>query len=90
MSPFSPQELQPLEVNFDEHTTQALKAFKCSSTSAATPQKHGIKRRHIFETIEQRRRSVTGRNDMTRVVISLGNVSIDAIFTAVALLYNEV
>lgn len=76
MVPSSPQELQPLEVNLPLLHAQALKEFKCSSTSAATPQNDGAKRRHAFETIEQRRRSATGRKERTRDVISLGNVSI--------------
>jgi hypothetical protein len=52
-----------------------LKAFKVSSTSAAAPQKDGVKRRHVFETIVHRKRSEMGRNEMTREVISFGNVS---------------
>ena len=74
----SSHEWQPLNVIFAEHAVQALKAFKVSSTSAATPHKDGVKRRQVFETIEQRGRSETERNEMTRVMISLGNVSIDA------------
>jgi hypothetical protein len=72
-----------LEVNFAEHE-HALKAFKVSSTSAAMPQKDGVKRRHVLDTKEQRRRSEIGRNEMTRDVISLGNVSMDAKFDAAA------
>ncbi len=90
--PSSPQELQPLKVNLPLHV-QALKEFKCSSTSAATPQNDGVKRRHAFETIEQRRRSATGRKERTRDVISLGNVSILMgfffVFFAIALSYHE-
>jgi hypothetical protein len=82
-APSSPHELQPLNVIFAEHSVQALKAFKVSSTSAAIPHKDGVKRRQVFETIEQRRRSETGRNEMTRDTISLGNVSIDANFDLV-------
>jgi hypothetical protein len=88
--PSSPQELQPLKVNLPLQHTQALKEFKCSSTSAATPQNDGVQRRHAFETIEQRRRSATGRKERTRDVISLGSVSILMRFLfAIALSYHE-
>jgi hypothetical protein len=70
-------------VNFAEHE-HALKAFKVSSTSAAIPQKDGVKRRHVFDTIVQRRRSEIGRKDIIREVISLGNKSMDAMFDTAA------